>query len=144
MPLPPSPLATSRSCLFCPLLWLLVVLAFSTILVVLAFTALSYGYWSSFPLPPFPIASSCPCLLRPLFLLLVVLACLFHPLILKSLLPSRPPIQVVPSLQPLLQTTSMITSLPPSRTILHCKKRFLIFLSPAGMSLTKLSLAGNN
>ncbi len=27
---------------------------------------------------------------------------------------------------------------------IHCKKRFAIFLSPAGMSLTKLSLAGNN
>jgi hypothetical protein len=26
----------------------------------------------------------------------------------------------------------------------HCKKRLRIFLSPAGMSLTKLSLAGNN
>ncbi len=26
----------------------------------------------------------------------------------------------------------------------HCKKSFVIFLSPAGMSLTKLSLAGNN
>jgi hypothetical protein len=29
------------------------------------------------------------------------------------------------------------------RTI-HCKKRISIFLSPAGMSLTKLSLVGNN
>jgi hypothetical protein len=27
---------------------------------------------------------------------------------------------------------------------LHCKKRLALFLSPAGMSLTKLSLAGNN
>jgi hypothetical protein len=27
---------------------------------------------------------------------------------------------------------------------LHCKKRLTIFPSPAGMSLTKLSLAGNN
>jgi hypothetical protein len=27
---------------------------------------------------------------------------------------------------------------------LHCKKRVAIFPSPAGMSLTKLSLAGNN
>jgi hypothetical protein len=26
----------------------------------------------------------------------------------------------------------------------HCKKRLRIFLSPAGMSLTQLSLAGNN
>jgi hypothetical protein len=26
----------------------------------------------------------------------------------------------------------------------HCKKRLRIFLSPAGMSLTKLFLAGNN
>ena len=26
----------------------------------------------------------------------------------------------------------------------HCKKRLAVFLSPAGMSLTKLSLAGNN
>jgi hypothetical protein len=26
---------------------------------------------------------------------------------------------------------------------LHCKKRFAIFPSPAGMSLTKLSLGGN-
>ncbi len=26
----------------------------------------------------------------------------------------------------------------------HCKKRLTIFLSPAGMSLTKVSLAGNN
>ncbi len=82
-------------------------------------SALSSGYQSSLPLPPSPMASSCPCLLRPLFLLLVVLTCLFHPLILKSLLPSRPPIQVVPSLQPLLQTTQMINSLPPCRTILY-------------------------
>ncbi len=28
--------------------------------------------------------------------------------------------------------------------ILHCMKRLLIFLSPAWMALTKLSLAGNN
>jgi hypothetical protein len=27
---------------------------------------------------------------------------------------------------------------------LHCKKRLAIFLSPAGMSLTKLSLGGKN
>ncbi len=27
---------------------------------------------------------------------------------------------------------------------LHCKKRFVIFPSPAGMSFTKLSLDGNN
>ncbi len=27
---------------------------------------------------------------------------------------------------------------------LHCKKRITTFLSPAGMSLTKLSLAGKN
>ncbi len=27
---------------------------------------------------------------------------------------------------------------------LHCKKKWTIFPSPAGMSLTKLSLAGNN
>jgi hypothetical protein len=27
--------------------------------------------------------------------------------------------------------------------LLHCKKRFAIFPSPAGMSLTKLSLGGN-
>jgi hypothetical protein len=27
---------------------------------------------------------------------------------------------------------------------LHCKKRLSFFLSPAGMSLTKLSLARNN
>jgi hypothetical protein len=27
---------------------------------------------------------------------------------------------------------------------LHCKKRLAVFPSPAGMSLTKLSLAGNN
>ncbi len=27
---------------------------------------------------------------------------------------------------------------------LHCKKRLVVFPSPAGMSLTKLSLAGNN
>jgi hypothetical protein len=26
----------------------------------------------------------------------------------------------------------------------HCKKRLTVFLSPAGMSLTKLSLVGNN
>jgi hypothetical protein len=26
----------------------------------------------------------------------------------------------------------------------HCKKRFAIFPSPAGMSITELSLAGNN
>ncbi len=29
-------------------------------------------------------------------------------------------------------------------TIIHCKKRLSIFPSPAWMSLTKLSLAGNN
>jgi hypothetical protein len=28
--------------------------------------------------------------------------------------------------------------------VLHCKKRFAIFPSPAGMSLTKLSLGGNS
>jgi hypothetical protein len=28
--------------------------------------------------------------------------------------------------------------------LVHCKKRLAIFPSPAGMSLTKLSLAGNN
>jgi hypothetical protein len=35
---------------------------------------------------------------------------------------------------------------PPNhlRPSLHCKKRLTIFHSPAGMSLTKLSLAGNN
>jgi hypothetical protein len=27
---------------------------------------------------------------------------------------------------------------------IHCKKRLAVFPSPAGMSLTKLSLAGNN
>ncbi len=27
---------------------------------------------------------------------------------------------------------------------IHCKKRLMVFLSPAGMSLTKLSLAENN
>jgi hypothetical protein len=27
---------------------------------------------------------------------------------------------------------------------LHCKERLMIFLSPDGMSLTKLSMAGNN
>jgi hypothetical protein len=43
----------------------------------------------------------------------------------------------------LVQSTIMF---PPVRDILgmHCKKRFAIFPSPAGMSLTKLSLAGNN
>jgi hypothetical protein len=30
------------------------------------------------------------------------------------------------------------------RKQVHCKKRQLIFPSPAGMSQTKLSLAGNN
>jgi hypothetical protein len=30
------------------------------------------------------------------------------------------------------------------KSSVHCKKRFVIFPSPAGMSLTKLSLAGNN
>jgi hypothetical protein len=29
-------------------------------------------------------------------------------------------------------------------SLLHCKKRLTIFLSPAGMSLTKLSLAVSN
>jgi hypothetical protein len=29
-------------------------------------------------------------------------------------------------------------------TSIHCKKRFVIFPSPAGMSLTKLSLDGKN
>jgi hypothetical protein len=28
--------------------------------------------------------------------------------------------------------------------VIHCKKRLAIFPSPAGMSITKLSLAGNN
>ncbi len=28
--------------------------------------------------------------------------------------------------------------------VLHCEKRFVIFPSPAGMSLTKLSLDGNS
>jgi hypothetical protein len=28
--------------------------------------------------------------------------------------------------------------------IIHCKNRFAVFLTPAGMSLNKLSLAGNN
>jgi hypothetical protein len=32
----------------------------------------------------------------------------------------------------------------PSSLWIHCKKRLTIFLSPDGMSLTKLSLAGNN
>ncbi len=32
----------------------------------------------------------------------------------------------------------------PRIEMLHCKKRLAIFQSPAGMSLTKLSLAGNN
>jgi hypothetical protein len=32
----------------------------------------------------------------------------------------------------------------PQVNTLHCKKRFSFFPSPAGMSLTKLSLAGNN
>ncbi len=31
-----------------------------------------------------------------------------------------------------------------SKHILHCKKRLAVYPSPAGMSLTKLSLAGNN
>jgi hypothetical protein len=31
----------------------------------------------------------------------------------------------------------------PSKQLLHCKKRLPIFPSPAGMSLTKLSLDGN-
>ncbi len=31
-----------------------------------------------------------------------------------------------------------------SKHILHCKKRLAVFPSPAGVSLTKLSLAGNN
>jgi hypothetical protein len=33
---------------------------------------------------------------------------------------------------------------PMQYALLHCKKRLTIFLSPAGMSLTKLSLDGNN
>ncbi len=44
--------------------------------------------------------------------------------------------------------TSQATDKPPisSLTIctLHCYKRFAIFPTPAGMSLTKLSMAGNN
>ncbi len=32
----------------------------------------------------------------------------------------------------------------PPNDSLHCKKRLLFFPSPAGMSLTKLSLAGTN
>ncbi len=32
----------------------------------------------------------------------------------------------------------------PKITTIHCKKRLSIFPSPAGMSLAKLSLAGNN
>jgi hypothetical protein len=30
-----------------------------------------------------------------------------------------------------------------SKFLLHCKKRFSFFLSPAGISIAKLSLAGN-
>jgi hypothetical protein len=30
------------------------------------------------------------------------------------------------------------------KCLVHCEKRFVVFPSPAGMSLTKLSLAGNN
>jgi hypothetical protein len=30
-----------------------------------------------------------------------------------------------------------------AKSVQHCKKRLSFFLSPAGMSLTKLSLAGN-
>jgi hypothetical protein len=37
-----------------------------------------------------------------------------------------------------------ILSSPPRTLTLHCKKSFLIFPSPAGMSLTKLSLCRNN
>jgi len=33
---------------------------------------------------------------------------------------------------------------PSPRNNLHCKKRLAVFPSPAGLSLTKLSLAGNN
>jgi hypothetical protein len=44
-----------------------------------------------------------------------------------------------------LYTQPSTPPLPVSRS-LHCKKRLPVsfFLSPAGMSLTKLSLAGNN
>jgi hypothetical protein len=34
--------------------------------------------------------------------------------------------------------------LVPDLDQLHCKKRLAVFPSPDGMSLTKLSLAGNN
>jgi hypothetical protein len=43
-----------------------------------------------------------------------------------------------------LSTTKALIFTSPAKTIMHCKKRLAIFPSPAGMSLTKLSLAGNN
>jgi hypothetical protein len=42
-----------------------------------------------------------------------------------------------------LGTAPLLVTRHPARQV-HCKKRFAIFLSPAGMSLTKYSLAGNN
>jgi hypothetical protein len=42
--------------------------------------------------------------------------------------------------------TSMLLAVERDKPFMsiHCKKSFTIFPSPAGMSLTKLSLAGNN
>jgi hypothetical protein len=40
----------------------------------------------------------------------------------------------------LKRRTSVVTVRHPSLSALHCKKRLSIFPSPAGMSLTKLSL----
>jgi hypothetical protein len=38
----------------------------------------------------------------------------------------------------------IFSDLRDGHSLLHCEKKFTIFPSPAGMSLTKLSLAGNN
>ncbi len=53
----------------------------------------------------------------------------FQKIVLEKLIPSYPA----------LKDVQVWDFLP-----LHCKKRLTVFLSPAGMSMTKLSLAGNN
>ncbi len=61
--------------------------------------------------------------------------------LLSLLLPSRLLLMFYSSCELLLQLQASLLLLQAS---LHCKKGVAIFPSPAGMSLTKLSLAGNN
>ncbi len=49
-----------------------------------------------------------------------------------------------PSILPLFSINQLINTQSPDDVIVHCKKRLADFPSPAGMSLTKLSLGGNN